>query len=95
MGKFYITYIITTVVPEHMARKVIEEDGTPNKVLPKSRTLTFSSKSRAIRYIFLMVNKGYDLIVPDSLKFYYRKALMDRVHSIKEKFKNDWIFIIM
>lgn len=89
MGKFYITYIITTVVPQHMERTIIEENGIRNKELPKSRTITFSSKPRAIRYIFLMVNKGYDLIVPDSLKFYYRKALMDRVHSIKEKFKND------
>ena len=87
MGKFYITYIITTVVPEHMARTIIEEDGTRSKILPRPRTLTFSSKSRAIRYIFLMVSKGYDLIVPDSLKFYYRKALMNRVHDIKEKFK--------
>ena len=87
MSKFYINYNIVVQTPEHMAVTKVDVDGTTYKYLPHDKVYTFTSKAKAIRFIYMIVAKGYNLRVPKELKWFYSDAIMKRVKLITHKEK--------
>lgn len=85
MSKSIITYYYIVTSPN---QNMIDDAIKNGYDIPKSKLHTFTSKSKASRFIYLMVSKHYVLQVSDSLRYIYNQAVFKSITNYAKNMKD-------
>ena len=76
------TYYVITIPNPTMEYEEIDDDGSIVRVTPKTRRYKFTTTQSCINFIYMMVGKGYRLVVEPKFTIHYKRALHKRLNAI-------------